>query len=484
MDLTDRLSKTRYTKGLRCPLALYLHVHHFELATPADAATQARFDVGNRVGALAQQRYPGGVLIEDDHLHHREAVEHTKEALAAGAPAIFEAAFTHDNVKVRVDVLVALPEGGYELVEVKSPKTYDSKKHLPDAAVQLYVLLGSGIGVRKVTLMHLNGDYVYPGGEYDPNEVLTSTDITKDAFEYIERLPAEIAEMMRMLARPEPPAPPARINCEKPYECEFLAWCTRDEVPIDLSEPVEFVPAVLKRLDDLPFPLYFADFETVMPGLPIFVGTSPYQVSQLQWSVHVLHADGRLEHLEWLADSASENPGREFIGTLFDALGTEGTFMHYSYYERTQLVEIAVRHPEWRQPLVDRIPGFYDPLARKLAEKSISYADLRAPATGGLLDFDLGVRVVKDGCLHPIFGSKGTGYTIKSAIQVLAPNLPSYESLAISDGVQAMLATQEMLDPATDPERAAAVRTDLLAYCKQDTEAMVEIYRNLKAIAR
>jgi hypothetical protein len=47
-----------------------------------------------------------------------------------------------------------------------------------------------------------------------------------------------------------------------------------------------------------------------------------------------------------------------------------------------------------------------------------------------------------------------------------------------------MLATQEMLDPATDPERAAAVRTDLLAYCKQDTEAMVEIYRNLKAIAR
>jgi hypothetical protein len=61
-----------------------------------------------------------------------------------------------------------------------------------------------------------------------------------------------------------------------------------------------------------------------------------------------------------------------------------------------------------------------------------------------------------------------------------ARDVPPYESLDVSDGGQAMVATQEMLDPATTPQRRAEIRKALLAYCERDTLAMVEVYRALR----
>ena len=479
-NLTDRLSKSRYMEGLRCLLALYLSVHHYELRDEPTPEQSARFEVGNRVGRIARQCYPGGVLIEEDHLHHTEAVQATRAALASGVPAIFEAAFTHDNVKVRVDVLRSLDDGGYELIEVKSTGGYSTEKHLADVGIQLHVLLGCGIDVRRASLMHLNKAYVYRGGDYDPLSVLESTDITGEAFDYLAGVPGHLQEMMQTLALPQAPEIVSGPQCAKPYDCAFIGWCSRDVAAPDYSGDVTTVESILQRLDDLRFPLHFVDFETVNPALPIFVGTSPFQVMRVQWSMHTLHADGRLDHDEWLVDDASRDPDPEFMRTLLDALGTEGTFIHYSPYERTQLVNIARRHPEFRQPLVDRIPGFRDRLVEKLAEDRVSFADLRPASSHALADFDLGMSVVRDGCLHPELGAGK--YTIKTAIKLLARDLPPYEGLAVSNGDQAMAATQEMLADETPPNRAAQIREDLLEYCAQDTTSMVKIYWTLMAL--
>jgi len=485
MDLTDRLSKSRYVKGLRCELELYMAVHHFELGSPPSPEAKARMDTGTRIHEIAHGRFPGGVLIADDHFHFAEALQHTQEAIASGAGTLFEAAFAFDDVKIRVDVLRRLSGGGWELIEVKSTKSYQEVKHLYDAAVQLHVLLGSGIDVRQVTLLHLNGDYVYPGGgAYDPQELFAATGITTEAFDYIEQVPLEIAAMMAMLAQTEQPQAPEGVNCKKPYECEFYDWCHADEVEPDLSQPVEFVPAILKRLDELRYPLCFADFETLNPGLPVFPGTSPYQVTRVQWSLHTLQEDGTLEHAEWLLSSADEIPDREFMATLLDALPAEGTFIHYAPYERTQMIDIACRYPEFRQPLIDLIPGFHDKLVEKMAERGLSHADLHPRHEGGLLAFDLGTRIVKDGCLHPVFGPDSKKWTIKLAISVLARDLPPYASLAVGNGDQAMIATAEMLDPATTTERAAEISAALLEYCCQDTMSMVMMYQTLLAAER
>lgn len=473
------LSKSRYLRWLQCPLRLYLDVHHRELAASPSATAQARFDVGHRVGELARSRYPGGVLVEEGPQQHAAAVERTRALLADGVRDIFEAAFTYDRVKVRADILHALDGGGYELIEVKSTLKFDESKHLPDVGIQTYVLLGAGVDVRRVSLMHLDRDYVRPGGPYDPYRLLAKTDVTGLALDYARTVGPHVAQMIAVLEEAAPPdVTPDDSFCLKPYECEFYAYCTRGIEPPDYSDVEPQVEGwVARRLEDLRFPLLFVDFETVNPALPIFVGTSPYQQVKVQWSLHRLDADGSLEHHEWLAETTERNPQAEFLTTLLDALGSVGTLVHYSSYEITHLVDLAVRLPELRQRLLATVPGIYERVAQKLAERGEAPPPRPQP-TGGLLTFDLGREVVARGVSHPAL--EGNKWSIKTALPLLAPTLPPYSSLAIPDGDAAMLAITEMLDPGTPADRRDELREALLRYCEQDTLAMVEIHRSLR----
>lgn len=473
------LSKSRYLRWLQCPLRLYLDVHHRELATPPAASAQARFDVGHRVGELARSRYPGGVLVEQGPQEHYAAVARTRELLESGTRDVFEAAFTHDRVKVRADVLHRLPDGGFELVEVKSTGRFDEAKHLPDVGIQTYVLLGAGVPLRRVTLMHLDRSYVWPGGAYDPHRILATTDVTDLAFEYARTVGPHVAQMIAVLEQAEPPAvTPSDALCLKPYECEFYAYCTRGIEPPDYSDAEPVIdPGTRRQLDELAFPLLFVDFETVNPALPVFPGTSPFQSIKVQWSLHRLDADGTLAHCEWLAGSAERDPHPEFLSTLLDALGVDGTLVHYSPYELTHLADLAVRLPEMRTRLIATIPSIYDRVASKLAEAGEPLPP-RPEGPPGLTTFDLGREAVASGVSHPALA--GT-WSIKAALPVLAPHLPPYSSLAVPDGDAAMWATLEMLDPATAPARRAELREALLRYCEHDTLAMVEIYRALTA---
>lgn len=473
-SVTNRLSKSRFMEGLRCPRALYLSVHSYDAKDKPTVAQQARFDAGNAVGELARMRYEGGVLIEEEYFDHGAAMESTRTALASGAPAIFEAAFAFDDVKVRVDVLRKLPNGSFELIEVKSTGGYAEAKHLPDAAVQLYVLDGCGIDVERITLLHMNKAYVYEGGAHDPQTLFADTDITAQAREYLRRIPEAVAQMRLCIAAADPPAIEPDSFCHKPYDCGFIGFCGAGDTELDMSGELRTVEPVLARLDGLPLPLHFVDFETLAPAVPLFPGTSPFQPARVQWSMHTLHDDGTIEHREWLATDNAVNPDQEFVATLLAALGDSGSFVHYSPFERTQLIDIALRNPSLRQPLVDRLPGIAARLNEKLSEQGEPAA---RPQQRGLVDFDLGVQVVRPGCLHPAFGERQ--YSIKTAIKLLAPHLPPYEGFAVSNGDEAMAALATMLDGSIGSVQREQIRRDLLAYCEQDTRAMLEIYRTL-----
>lgn len=75
----------------------------------------------------------------------------------------------------------------------------------------------------------------------------------------------------------------------------------------------------------------------------------------------------------------------------------------------------------------------------------------------------------------------------KTSIKVVLPALVpamSYKELLIADGTAAATGFRKMLDPNTSKEESDTLRSALLAYCCQDTLAMVEIYRALKRLAR
>ena len=161
-----RLSKSRYMAGKQCHLRLWNECFARELATPIDEAQQAIFDTGHEVGELAMGRYPGGVMIAEGPRELAAARERTSAAMAGDAPAIFEAAFEHQGVTCRVDVLVRAPNGEWDLVEVKS--TGSAKDvHVEDLAVQAWIVRGAEVKVRSAGILTLNTKYVYKGGELD-----------------------------------------------------------------------------------------------------------------------------------------------------------------------------------------------------------------------------------------------------------------------------------------------------------------------------
>ena len=485
-----RLSKSRFLAGSQCHKRLYLELYAPELAPPADPTLQARFDVGTAVGELARRRFPDGVLIAHDHEHHADAEAQTRALLDdPSLPALYEAAFTHDDVAVRADILVRQPANEFDLIEVKSTTGW-KEPHLLDLAVQRYVFEGAGVPVGRAFLMHLSRDYVYPGGAYDLAQLFAAADLTEQVRAAQSGIAAALDAMRRTLWGDLPPPIATRPHCTSPYGCPFHGHCHDDgpEHPIDelpgrrerllqaLAElgvvdirdiPSKFDgltslqarvrdavragtryhdPAIAAALAKAQFPVHFLDFESFMPALPVFPGTRPYQTIPFEWSDHVLSADGQVIHHEFLHEGP-DDPRRRFAESLLDAAGLTGSIVVYTGYEEYCLRELEAALPEVAPRLAQLRPRLFDlhPLIK---------AHIYDPAFHG-------------------------SFSIKAVLPALVPHL-GYDDLEIGDGLLASLAYEELRDPSTSRDRAAALRANLLAYCRRDTEALLELFRELK----
>jgi hypothetical protein len=485
------LSKSRFLAGLQCDLRLYLQCYEREHATAPDAAQQGRFDAGSRVGIIAHRLRPDGILIDEPFYRHDAAVARTKRLLKGSeSSALFEAAFTEDGVRIRVDILARRPDRSWDFIEVKST-TSAKDEHIPDVAIQLHVLEQAGLSVGRAGLAHINRDYVYPGGEYDATQLFAISDITDKARAYSQRLMDELAAKRAVLELDQPPGIDIGRHCKTPYDCEFIEYCRRDEpnwsvdelprIKADrvaalrasgvrsiadisggtwLTEVQERVrnavlsgepytsPALSSELARIVTPAHFIDFETINPALPIYPGTRPYETLPFQWSDHILHPDGRLTHHEFLAEGR-EDPRREFSETLIDQLAGAATIVTYSAFETTQLRLLGDALPDLRRA--------FDAL------QSIAWVDL--------------LQIVRAHYYHPNFHGS---FSIKSVLPSLVPDF-GYGDLDIQEGEVASNAFLEAIDEETKPAKSQQIRRDLLAYCERDTEAMIRVVEALRA---
>jgi hypothetical protein len=104
------------------------------------------------------------------------------------------------------------------------------------------------------------------------------------------------------------------------------------------------------------FPLHFIDFETTMVALPFNAGRRPYEAIAFQFSHHVVHADGRVEHRgEYLDDRRGVFPNYDFVRTLRAELASDdGTVFRYATHENTFLNHIHRQLTEDPADIADR----------------------------------------------------------------------------------------------------------------------------------
>lgn len=501
-----RLSKSRYTSFLACPRLGYLRAFpaRFDSYCTLTPEREALFDSGNRVGRLARNYWPGGLLIEADHTRIPEALRRTREALALRREVIYEAAVEHQGILVRVDILRRLGNGTYELTEVKSGTKVDETKHVPDVAIQLYVLESSGLPVERANLMHLNPDYIHPGGSsHRPLDLFVPEDVTGQARAHIaSTLPASLRSIALWLLRDDPPEATVRNSCHdceyyegycRPRCCEFpvteFGWARQTgpllqemgitdilELRKDTLEYARLVGAVRSSaygprvlrvvdsvlsgelriepelgeiLDGLARPLHFLDFESWNPALPVFAGTRPYQQLPFQWSDHCLLVDDVCDHAYHLADG-DQDPRFQVAETLVSRFAQDdgAVIAHHAAFECACLNNLAARCPRLELPLLD--------IASRLV-------DLEA--------------LVADNVYHPQFHGS---FSLKAVFPALVPG-ESYQNLAVQNGNAAALAFGALRIMPDGPEKDR-LRNEMLDYCAQDTWAMVQIYRTLRAL--
>lgn len=87
------------------------------------------------------------------------------------------------------------------------------------------------------------------------------------------------------------------------------------------------------------YPLHFIDFETAQPVIPFNKGRRPYEGIAFQFSHHMVHEDGTIEHRsEYLNTEPGINPNYEFVRRLKSELENDsGTIFRYSSHENTYL---------------------------------------------------------------------------------------------------------------------------------------------------
>ena len=92
--------------------------------------------------------------------------------------------------------------------------------------------------------------------------------------------------------------------------------------------------------------MYYLDFEAVAPHLPWFEASPPYDTLPFQYSLHIRSAPGAPpEHRFYLA-TVEGDWRRDLAERMLADLGTTGSIMVYSSYEKGRLKEMAERFPD------------------------------------------------------------------------------------------------------------------------------------------
>ncbi len=478
------LSKSKLMSARQCLKRLHLEVHRPELKK-ISRATEAAFATGHHVGDVARQIYSNdkGVYIPyEGGLTH--ALKKTARLLSEGPKfPLFEATFQYGGVLVRVDAL--LPDGGaWRIVEVKA-STSVKDEHVFDCAIQRWVFEGLGYKLTSISVAHVDNTFVY-GGDGDFNGFLQEVDQTTDTSLILSAVPEWIAKA-KVAAGDVIPDIGVGAQCVRPYDCPFTTHCwpsatgypvqglggskaklgefiahgyedVRD-VPKDrltakqvriqevtLSGKQELLPGAKDFVDALAYPRYYLDFETIMPAVPIWAGTRPYETLPFQWSCHYEAAEGELEHAEFL-DLSGAPPMRRLAESLIRVLGSSGPVLMYTSYEKRIISALADGFPD----LAGTLHAIIDRLV-----------DLK-PAT-------------EQNYYHPdMTGS----WSLKAVLPVIAAGIEYGELEGIQEGTAASEGYLEVIDPATPEPRRAELKDQLLRYCKLDSEAMVRLVRFL-----
>ena len=486
------LSKSSFIRGVQCEKHLYLYKYHYNEMDQLSEMQKAIFKRGTDVGKLAQQLFPKGIdASPKSQFEYDKAVVETKKLIDQNQKVIYEASFNFSDVLAVADILFN-EKSGLKIYEVKS-STSISETYIRDAALQYWVISNSGYRVKDFSITYINNQYIRKGN-LDINELFVTESVLKLILPLQKWVEENVERFKKVLNKKTIPKIDIGEHCYDPYTCGFYEYCRKhipdnsifdlsgvhlnkkydlyregiiklEDIPDDakLSQTAKLQVEVYKSkkdivdkkaikefLSDLSYPLYFMDFETFQPAVPMFDNSKPYMQIPFQYSLHYKkNKKSSVEHYEFLAETGND-PRKKFIENLLRDTKGEGDILTYNKsFEVLRLKEIAEAFPKYKKQIEERINRVKDLMLP--FQKKYYYS-------------------------YKMQGS----YSIKYVLPALIPEL-NYKDLEINEGGLASIAFESLFYE-TDLMRIADTRTNLLEYCKLDTLAMVKLLEKLESL--
>ncbi len=486
------LSKSSFIRGVQCEKHLYLYKHHYNEMDQLSEMQKAIFKRGTDVGKLAQQLHPNGIdASPKSQFEYDKAVIVTKNLIEEKQKVIYEASFNYSNVLAVADILV-YDKSGLKVYEVKS-STSISETYIRDAALQYWVISNSGYKVKDFSITYINNQYIRKG-KLNLDELFITESVLNLILPLQKWVGENVNQFKKVLVKKVIPKMDIGEHCYDPYTCGFYEYCRKhipensifdlsgvhlnkkydlyrsgivklEDIPVDadLSKNAKLQLDVYKSkkdlidkkaikefLSDLNYPLYFMDFETFQPAVPMFDNSKPYMQIPFQYSLHYKKSKkSEVEHFEFLAETGND-PRVKFIENLLRDTKNEGDLLTYNKsFEVLRLKEIAEAFPKYKKEIEERINRVKDLMLP--FQKKYYYN-------------------------YKMQGS----YSIKYVLPALIPEL-SYKYLEINEGGLASIAFESLFHE-MDLMRIADTRTNLLEYCKLDTFAMVKLLEKLESL--
>ncbi|SKB81664.1 DUF2779 domain-containing protein [Malaciobacter marinus] len=489
------LSKSLYTKGIQCFKALWLKKYKPSVLTPPDEQAQAIFETGNIVGDLACQLFPDGREVPYTRKYD-EMITTTKEWIDEGLSNIYEATFNYEGILIMVDIL-KVESDGISIYEVKS-STEVKDIYLHDVSIQYYVLKNLGFSIKSASVVHINNEYVR-GESLELDKLFKIVDVTSEVQSLQLNIPSILKEFESYLEdKVNEPDIDIGKHCNKPYECDAKNYCWKiqrqipeysifnifnlgskkqvelynqgiidiEDIPDDFDmttnqkQAVENYKSKVSYIDkeniktfleNLTYPIYHLDFETYQQAIPQYKGIKPFEQIPFQYSLHIEHEDGRLEHKEYLSEDSVDSR-YELAQKLCEDIPSDVTVLTYNM--------------SFEKGVIKRLVNLFPNLSPHLLAINENMQDLMTPFQ-------------KKWYVTP---SMQGSYSIKYVLPALVPEFEkAYKELdSVQNGSQAMNAFANLSK--LKEEEKQKMRTSLLEYCKLDTLAMVKILNKLKKI--
>lgn len=497
------ITKSRFLAYQMCPKDAWFRIHKPELEEFEISTTvQGIMDQGVEVEEYSKKLKLFSGFIEVKSRGFSEFKKEVDDLMKNKTPVIYQPSFAIDGYMIRCDFIVYnLKTNKWDLYEVKGTNSKKENKeprdHISDLAFQTIVLEHYGVDVGDSYIVHLNKEYIRDE-ELDVEQLFIVSISTDQVEEVKDDIAREMEKAKIYLNQETEPKDGCDCHfCGRSSHCDTFS-ISHPEVPEysvhdlsriglskgklqhlvengiyhihDIEDISDFSDTqqnqiithktdkeiinkegIAEIIDGYTYPLYFFDYETFAPAVPIYAGFKTYQRIPIQLSLHIIDKKGGpVRHVEYL-QKENKDPSVDVAKLLNETILPGGTILAWNVsFERSVTREIAERLPEY-EIILDRICGQMKDLRDIFSEQHYVHKDFRGSSS------------------------------IEAVMEVLLPEM-TYDHLPYTGADVGVVWWNDIVNEGPEPKDRENKMHLILEYCKQDTFVMVEIFRILNEV--